>query len=76
MGLLPDVWSKDDGRMIMDEYMIRTFLLSFLFAVASIAVGVILVRLVVLLFYGWCKLIVDFKQKRFEKEEERKEDDG
>lgn len=60
--------------MIMDEYMIRTFLVSFLFAVVIVAVGAILVRLVVLLFYGWCKLIVDFKQKRFEKEEDRKEE--
>ena len=62
--------------MIIDEYMIRTFLCSFLFAVASIAIGAILMRLVVLLFYGYCKLIVDFKQRRFEKEEERKEENG
>lgn len=59
---------------MIDEYMIRTFLVSFLFAVVSVAVGAILVRLVVLLFYGYCKLIVDFKQRRFEKEEERKEE--
>lgn len=59
---------------MIDEYMIRTFLVSFLFAVASIAVGVILVRWFAMLFYGYCKLIVDFKQRRFEKEEERKED--
>ena len=58
--------------MIMDEYMIRTFLLSFLLAVVIVAVGVILVRLVVLLFYWFCKLIVDFKQRRFEKEEEKR----
>lgn len=57
--------------MIIDEYMIRTFLLSFLFAIMSVVVGAILVRLAVLLFYGFCKLIVDFKQRRFEKEEEK-----
>ena len=59
---------------MIDEYMIRTFLLSFLFAVASIAVGAILVQGFVMLFYGYCKLIIDFKQRRFEKEEERKEE--
>ena len=60
--------------MIIDEYMIRTFLVSFLFAVACGVVGAILVRVAVLLFYWWCKLIVDFKQRRFERQEERKEE--
>jgi Flp pilus assembly protein TadB len=60
--------------MIVGKDSFISFLLTLAWIVVNIILWIIIVSAIICLFYILCKVIVDFKQRRFEKEEERKEE--